>query len=132
MGSFDDERSFQVSPETEKFLCERLLDENQPISERFRALFSLRNLRGAAPRDALIRGIMHIGLRILCWTETESMNFFVYENFEFEKLTGLGFWNYYIICSHFPSSECNRHVFFVKPCRIKRTMFNVNNPYFSN
>ncbi|CAK9150027.1 unnamed protein product [Ilex paraguariensis] len=48
------ENSFQVSPETEKFLCDRLLDQNQPISERFRALFSLRNLRGPAPRNALI------------------------------------------------------------------------------
>nr|GMD26552.1 deoxyhypusine hydroxylase-B [Ipomoea batatas] len=38
----------------EKFLCERLLDKNQPIAERFRALFSLRNLRGTAPRTALI------------------------------------------------------------------------------
>lgn len=46
--------SFQVSPETEKFLCERLLDQSQTISERFRVLFSLRNLRGAAPRNALI------------------------------------------------------------------------------
>ncbi|KAK6141624.1 hypothetical protein DH2020_024627 [Rehmannia glutinosa] len=49
MDSSDVERSFQVSPETERFLCERLLDQNQPISERFRVLFSLRNLRGAAP-----------------------------------------------------------------------------------
>ncbi|XP_051146707.1 deoxyhypusine hydroxylase-B isoform X1 [Andrographis paniculata] len=46
---------FHVSPETEKFLCERLLDQSQPISERFRALFSLRNLRGSAPRSALIQ-----------------------------------------------------------------------------
>lgn len=46
--------SFESSPEMEKFLCERLLDEEQPISERFRALFSLRNLRGHAPRQALI------------------------------------------------------------------------------
>ncbi|KAK6940705.1 PBS lyase HEAT-like repeat [Dillenia turbinata] len=46
--------SFKVSPETEKFLCDRLLDQTQPISERFRALFSLRNLRGPAPRNALI------------------------------------------------------------------------------
>ncbi|WZZ05312.1 hypothetical protein YC2023_091233 [Brassica napus] len=38
----------------EKFLCERLLDQSQPISERFRALFSLRNLKGPAPRNALI------------------------------------------------------------------------------
>ncbi|KAL8055168.1 hypothetical protein ABFX02_04G039700 [Erythranthe guttata] len=51
----DAQRSFQVSPETEKFLCQQLLDQNQPISERFRALFSLRNLRGAAPRNALIQ-----------------------------------------------------------------------------
>ncbi|KAI3449745.1 hypothetical protein Pfo_006410 [Paulownia fortunei] len=55
MDSTDAERSFQVSSETERFLCERLLDQNQPISERFRALFSLRNLRGAAPRNALIQ-----------------------------------------------------------------------------
>ncbi|XP_071738188.1 deoxyhypusine hydroxylase isoform X2 [Rutidosis leptorrhynchoides] len=49
-----DSNSFQVTPETEKFLCERLLDQSQPISERFRVLFSLRNLRGPAPRNALI------------------------------------------------------------------------------
>ncbi|KAK4482323.1 hypothetical protein RD792_009476 [Penstemon davidsonii] len=51
----DSPSSFQVSTETETFLCEQLLDEKQPISERFRALFSLRNLRGPAPRDALIK-----------------------------------------------------------------------------
>ncbi|XP_060676395.1 deoxyhypusine hydroxylase isoform X2 [Ziziphus jujuba] len=45
---------FESSPEMEKFLCERLLDPNQPISERFRVLFSLRNLKGPAPRNALI------------------------------------------------------------------------------
>ncbi|KAF8085231.1 hypothetical protein N665_0676s0043 [Sinapis alba] len=39
---------------SEKFLCERLLDQSQPISERFRALFSLRNLKGPSPRNALI------------------------------------------------------------------------------
>ncbi|KAH7838720.1 hypothetical protein Vadar_030299 [Vaccinium darrowii] len=50
----DCRNSFAVSLETEKFLCNRLLDQNQPISERFRALFSLRNLRGPAPRNALI------------------------------------------------------------------------------
>ncbi|PON97359.1 Coatomer beta subunit [Trema orientale] len=38
----------------EKFLCDRLLDPTQPISERFRALFSLRNLKGPGPRNALI------------------------------------------------------------------------------
>ncbi|XP_022898258.1 deoxyhypusine hydroxylase-B isoform X1 [Olea europaea var. sylvestris] len=47
--------SFQVSDDTEKFLCDQLLDQNQPISERFRALFSLRNLRGPAPRNALVQ-----------------------------------------------------------------------------
>ncbi|KAF9606144.1 hypothetical protein IFM89_023197 [Coptis chinensis] len=45
---------FESSPETEKFLYERLLDQTQPISECFRALFSLRNLRGFGPREALI------------------------------------------------------------------------------
>ncbi|KAK4407200.1 Deoxyhypusine hydroxylase, partial [Sesamum angolense] len=54
MESSDGDCSFQVSPETERFLCERLLDQIQPISERFRALFSLRNLRGG-PRNALIQ-----------------------------------------------------------------------------
>ncbi|CAI9300675.1 unnamed protein product [Lactuca saligna] len=49
-----DGNSFEVAPETEAFLCERLLDQTQPISERFRVLFSLRNLRGPAPRNALI------------------------------------------------------------------------------
>ncbi|KAI3966811.1 hypothetical protein MKW92_012270 [Papaver armeniacum] len=46
--------AFESSPETEKFLCERLLDQNRSISERFRALFSLRNLRGPGPRQALV------------------------------------------------------------------------------
>ncbi|KAM7497000.1 hypothetical protein LguiA_021414 [Lonicera macranthoides] len=48
------DNSFQVSSETEEFLCDRLLDQNQPISERFRALFSLRNIKGPAPRRGLI------------------------------------------------------------------------------
>ncbi|XVE72974.1 hypothetical protein DITRI_Ditri11bG0080800 [Diplodiscus trichospermus] len=39
----------------EKFLCDRLLDPTQPISERFLALFSLRNLKGPGHRNALIR-----------------------------------------------------------------------------
>ncbi|KAL3522818.1 hypothetical protein ACH5RR_015652 [Cinchona calisaya] len=46
--------SFEVSPEMEKFLCDQLLDHKKPISERFRALFSLRNLRGPTPCNALI------------------------------------------------------------------------------
>ncbi|KAJ4822117.1 hypothetical protein Tsubulata_002842 [Turnera subulata] len=41
--------------EMEKFLCDRLVDQTQPIEERFRALFSLRNLKGPAPRNALIQ-----------------------------------------------------------------------------
>ncbi|KAL4201470.1 hypothetical protein AMTRI_Chr02g216270 [Amborella trichopoda] len=45
---------FEAPQATVKFLCDRLLDKSQPISERFRALFSLRNLQGPAPRDALI------------------------------------------------------------------------------
>ncbi|CAA6655474.1 unnamed protein product [Spirodela intermedia] len=49
------ENPFEVSADMEKFLCDRLLDADQPISERFRALFSLRNLRGPAPREALVR-----------------------------------------------------------------------------
>lgn len=51
MGSND---SFECTPEMEEFLCERLLDQSQPISERFRALFSLRNLKGDRPREALV------------------------------------------------------------------------------
>ncbi|KAJ4896126.1 Deoxyhypusine hydroxylase [Raphanus sativus] len=43
-----------VVNDVEKFLCERLVDQSQPISERFRALFSLRNLKGPGPRNALI------------------------------------------------------------------------------
>lgn len=46
--------SFEAPEETVKFLCERLLDQTQHIAERFRALFSLRNLRGQLPRQALI------------------------------------------------------------------------------
>ncbi|KAF9593565.1 hypothetical protein IFM89_024199 [Coptis chinensis] len=47
-------KTFESSSEIKKFLCERLLDQTQPISERFRALFSLRNLHGSGPRKALI------------------------------------------------------------------------------
>jgi len=47
--------AFEPSAEMERFLCERLLDADQPIAERFRALFSLRNLRGDAPRRALLQ-----------------------------------------------------------------------------
>ncbi|KAG2719094.1 hypothetical protein I3843_03G243800 [Carya illinoinensis] len=58
MGSLNNEndgsRAFGCSPGMEKFLCDRLVDPAQPISERFRALFSLRNLKGPTPRDALI------------------------------------------------------------------------------
>ncbi|XP_031483643.1 deoxyhypusine hydroxylase-B-like [Nymphaea colorata] len=47
----------QAAPETEKFLCEKLLDQSQPIAERYRALFALRNLSGPAVRDALIQAM---------------------------------------------------------------------------
>ncbi|KAJ4808358.1 Deoxyhypusine hydroxylase [Rhynchospora pubera] len=50
-----EEGCFKSTPEMEKFLCAMLIDPTQPISQRFRALFSLRNLRGPAPREALIR-----------------------------------------------------------------------------
>ncbi|KAL1193458.1 Deoxyhypusine hydroxylase [Cardamine amara subsp. amara] len=46
--------SVSSTVDLEKFLCERLVDQSQPISERFRALFSLRNLKGPGPRNALI------------------------------------------------------------------------------
>jgi deoxyhypusine monooxygenase len=49
---------FESSPEMERFLCGRLLDAAQPIAERFRALFSLRNLRGDGPRRALLQGLL--------------------------------------------------------------------------
>ncbi|KAK9039248.1 hypothetical protein V6N11_024081 [Hibiscus sabdariffa] len=58
MGSLDDGVSASGSSlpnSMEKFLCDRLLDPSQPISERFRALFSLRNLKGPGPRNALIQ-----------------------------------------------------------------------------
>ncbi|XP_065861000.1 deoxyhypusine hydroxylase-like [Euphorbia lathyris] len=55
MGSLTSSATTESLSNMEQFLCERLLDHSQPISERFRALFSLRNLKGPAPRDALIR-----------------------------------------------------------------------------
>ncbi|XP_010038007.2 deoxyhypusine hydroxylase [Eucalyptus grandis] len=55
MGESADDKRFTASPDVERFLCDRLLDSAQPISERFRALFSLRNLKGPAPRTALIQ-----------------------------------------------------------------------------
>lgn len=42
---------------TEGFLVDQLLDSTLAISQRFRALFSLRNLRGRGPREALIQAI---------------------------------------------------------------------------
>ncbi|KAI5059180.1 hypothetical protein GOP47_0025499 [Adiantum capillus-veneris] len=39
---------------TEGFLVKQLLNPSLPIPQRFRALFSLRNLRGRGPREALI------------------------------------------------------------------------------
>lgn len=53
--SMDCNDSFECTPEMEEFLCERLLDQSQPISERFRALFSIRNLKGHRPRESLLR-----------------------------------------------------------------------------
>ncbi|KAK8936616.1 Deoxyhypusine hydroxylase-A [Platanthera zijinensis] len=53
--SMDCNDSFECTPEMEEFLCERLLDQSEPISERFRALFSIRNLKGLRPREALVR-----------------------------------------------------------------------------
>uniref|UniRef100_A0A7N0UIH8 Deoxyhypusine hydroxylase n=1 Tax=Kalanchoe fedtschenkoi TaxID=63787 RepID=A0A7N0UIH8_KALFE len=50
----ESDRGFLVSPEMESFLCKQLLDTTLPIAERFRALFSVRNLKGRAPREALI------------------------------------------------------------------------------
>ncbi|KAL0679833.1 hypothetical protein Bca4012_007814 [Brassica carinata] len=47
--------------DVEKFLCERLVDQSQPISERFRALFSPRNLKGPGPRNALILAAESLG-----------------------------------------------------------------------
>eukprot|EP01018_Ginkgo_biloba_P034187 Gb_33072 [translate_table: standard] len=46
--------AFDASASTEQFLVDQLSDQSLPISQRFRALFSLRNLRGAIPREALI------------------------------------------------------------------------------
>jgi deoxyhypusine monooxygenase len=49
--------TFGPTPEMEKFLCDLLLDTAQPIAERFRALFSLRNLHGDGPRCTLLQGL---------------------------------------------------------------------------
>ncbi|CAI7878407.1 unnamed protein product [Closterium sp. NIES-54] len=38
-------------------LRQRLLDRALPIEQRIRALFSLRNLKGEAPQQALIEGM---------------------------------------------------------------------------
>ncbi|XP_057818851.1 deoxyhypusine hydroxylase isoform X4 [Cryptomeria japonica] len=46
--------AFEASFSVQQLLADRLLDQAFPISERFRALFSLRNLKGSIPRQALI------------------------------------------------------------------------------
>ncbi|GAV61574.1 HEAT_2 domain-containing protein [Cephalotus follicularis] len=48
------ESSSRPENDMQQLLCDRLLDPTQPISERFRALFSLRNLKGPVPRNALV------------------------------------------------------------------------------
>ena len=63
--------AFEPSAEMERFLCERLLDADQPIAERFRALFSLRNLRGDAPRRALLQGLT--SLHCLIYATPQSL-----------------------------------------------------------
>ena len=65
--------AFESSPEMERFLCERLLDTEQPIAERFRALFSLRNLRGDAPRRALLQGLSLTTLHLLGFSTLQSL-----------------------------------------------------------
>ncbi|CAL1401229.1 unnamed protein product [Linum trigynum] len=55
MGPLPDNTADGSVTNMEQFLCERLVDPSQPISERFRVLFSLRNLKGPGPRAALIR-----------------------------------------------------------------------------
>ncbi|CAI0414085.1 unnamed protein product [Linum tenue] len=55
MGPLADNSADGSVTNMEQFLCERLVDPSQPISERFRVLFSLRNLKGPGPRAALIR-----------------------------------------------------------------------------
>ncbi|KAG0490839.1 hypothetical protein HPP92_007702 [Vanilla planifolia] len=62
-------------PETVEFLCKRLLDQSQPISERIRALFSLRNLSGDRPREALSRGSRSSGCNCYngCYCPLESV-----------------------------------------------------------
>ncbi|CAK7346441.1 unnamed protein product [Dovyalis caffra] len=54
MGSLETTTPTASRSNMEQFLCDRLLDQTQPIHERFRALFSLRNLKGPGPRNALI------------------------------------------------------------------------------
>eukprot|EP00252_Welwitschia_mirabilis_P024542 TRINITY_DN731_c0_g1_i1.p1 TRINITY_DN731_c0_g1~~TRINITY_DN731_c0_g1_i1.p1 ORF type:complete len:346 (+),score=71.37 TRINITY_DN731_c0_g1_i1:65-1039(+) len=46
--------AFETSDEMQRFLSETLLDQTLPISQRFRALFTLRNLQGPLPLQALI------------------------------------------------------------------------------
>ncbi|KAF3778933.1 Deoxyhypusine hydroxylase-A [Nymphaea thermarum] len=48
-------REFGVAPKTERLLCDKLLDRSLPIADRFRALFSIRNLSGSTVRDSLIK-----------------------------------------------------------------------------
>ncbi|ONK62520.1 uncharacterized protein A4U43_C07F4930 [Asparagus officinalis] len=66
------ENCFESSPEMEKLLCEKLLDQQQPISERFRSLFSLRNLRGPAPRRALMIVGVYVSGLVLWWEITDQ------------------------------------------------------------
>jgi deoxyhypusine monooxygenase len=47
----------QQQHDMEVFLQQLLLDPNSPISDRWRALFTLRNLKGDGPRQALIKAM---------------------------------------------------------------------------
>lgn len=81
------ENAFESSPAMERFLCERLLDRNQPISERFRALFSLRNLSGPGPREALIRGSALVKDRLLFSVFKVFWRLrFIFDNFQLDAI----------------------------------------------
>lgn len=83
--------SFTASLEMEKFLCDRLLDQTQTISERFRALFSLRNLKGPGPRNALVLGLLDsLSVSVFACRCIQGLEFLLSKQFRKKKFRTYG------------------------------------------
>lgn len=80
----------------ETFLHHRLLDTSYPIAERWRALFSLRNLTGDGPRKALVAGMSEYYIRLFAFV---VVAFLMREKWEMMLNGGWWWWTVVGLCS---------------------------------